>query len=87
VEWTVIREPLFSVKPSEIEKFHRIRDHSGDLLGLNYRPVQDLGDRLLEYLVKSDSTDDMENNSSQTLIIFIHPLLLFLSFIETFYFF
>lgn len=57
VEWTVIEEPI-KVRPSEIEKFHGVLDHVGIPMGINYRPVQPLGDRVVEYLAVGGGAEE-----------------------------
>lgn len=51
VEWTVMETPIY-VKPSEIERFRQVLNHEERLMRLNYRPVQEIGNRQVEYLVR-----------------------------------
>jgi carbonic anhydrase len=49
VEWTIIEDPI-PVKPSDIKKFHQVLNNNGIPTGRNWRPVQPLGQRDLQYL-------------------------------------
>ncbi len=57
VEWTVMEGPI-RVKPSEIARFRRVLNHEGEFMGLNYRPVQPLGIRRLEYLYRDSQANE-----------------------------
>lgn len=52
VEWTVLRDPIY-VRPSLIEKFRQVgRSNYNRRIGENYRPIQERGQRTVEYLAK-----------------------------------
>lgn len=51
VEWTVIRDPIH-VRGSLIKKFRDVRRSDQRRIGANYRPIQDLDQRNVQYLAK-----------------------------------
>lgn len=51
VEWTVIQDPIY-VKPSLIRKFRQVRKSDQRRIGENHRPLQEIGERLVQYLTK-----------------------------------
>lgn len=51
VEWTVVRDPIY-VKPSQIRKFRQVRRSDHRRIGENHRPLQEIGQRLVQYLTK-----------------------------------
>ncbi|XP_037043405.1 putative carbonic anhydrase 3 [Bradysia coprophila] len=52
VEWTVVRDPIY-VRRSLIKKFRQVRRSDNRRIGENHRPIQDVGNRLVQYLTKA----------------------------------
>jgi len=75
VEWTVLQKPL-KVKPSEIDRFRHVLGHDAKPMGLNYRPVQPLGDREVEYLYTATGGVQALQSHNLLMSFFALPVLL-----------
>ncbi|KAJ6649703.1 putative carbonic anhydrase 3 [Pseudolycoriella hygida] len=51
VQWTVVKHPIY-VRPSLLNKFRRVKRSDHRRIGANFRPTQELGDRIVQYLAK-----------------------------------